>query len=179
MFWLRRSNWTKTITIARLPRMCSESQHRRYIADGSLKGLLTSHQFMFTREGFEMATANETVKKVLNNLNQRISSVGGVVDKWSDGQGNWWRKYSDGFLVQGYKYSGDPSTNKNISISFPTSFSDANYKVLCETTITGWAKGLNTDVISGTRTTVGCTLYISTYEYHDTVNGLSFVAFGY
>ena len=37
-------------------------------------------------EGFDMATANETVKKVLDHLNQKISSVGGVVDSWSDGK---------------------------------------------------------------------------------------------
>lgn len=70
-----------------------------------------------------MATANETVKKVLDNLNQRISFVGGVVDSWSDGNGNWWRKYSDGFIEQGGKsdntYTGPVSLN--------TSFSGTNY----------------------------------------------------
>lgn len=70
-----------------------------------------------------MATANDTVKKVLDNLNQRISSVGGVVDSWSDGNGNWWRKYSDGWIEQGGKsdktYAGPVSLN--------TSFSGTNY----------------------------------------------------
>ena len=110
---------------------------------------------------------------------KRLIQWGGVVDKWSDGQGNFWRKYADGFVIQGYTYTGDPPTNVKIPVTFPTQFSNTNYKVLCETTVTGWAKGLNTDVFSGTRTTVGCTLYISTYENHDSVNGLSFVAFGY
>lgn len=126
-----------------------------------------------------MATADQIVKKVLNHMNEKIDSVRGVVDKWSDGQGNFWRKYADGFVIQGYTYTGNPKTNAEIPVTFPTQFSNTNYKVLCETTITGWANGLNADILSGTRTTVGCTLYISTYSSHDTVNGLSFVAFGY
>lgn len=69
-----------------------------------------------------MATANEAVKKVLDNLNQRIASVGGVTDKWSDGNGNWWRKYSDGFIVQG----GRKAAN-TVNISLNTPFSDLNY----------------------------------------------------
>lgn len=63
-----------------------------------------------------MATANETVKKVLDNLNQRIASVGGVIDSWSDGNGNWWRKYADGWIEQG-GYS--ISNTGNRSVTFP------------------------------------------------------------
>ena len=48
-----------------------------------------------------MATANETVLKVLNHMNEKIDSLGGVVDSWSDGQGNFWRKYADGWIEQG------------------------------------------------------------------------------
>lgn len=74
-----------------------------------------------------MATANETVKKVLNNLNQRISSVGGVVDKWSDGNGNWWRRYADGFILQGgVKPKGSSSGTITLNIAFMT----VNYTVL-------------------------------------------------
>ena len=47
-----------------------------------------------------MAEANQTIKKVLNHLNSKIGT-GGVVDSWSDGQGNFWRKYADGFIEQG------------------------------------------------------------------------------
>ena len=47
-----------------------------------------------------MAEANQTVLKVLNHLNSKIGT-GGVVDKWSDGQGNFWRKYADGWIEQG------------------------------------------------------------------------------
>ena len=126
-----------------------------------------------------MATANETVKKVLDTLNQRISSVGGVVDKWSDGQGNFWRKYADGFVIQGYTYTGNPKTNAEIPVTFPTQFSTTNYKVLCETSATNWTNALNVDVMSGTKSTTGCSLKISTWDYQDVVDGLSFVSFGY
>lgn len=47
-----------------------------------------------------MAEANQTVLKVLNHLNSKIGT-GGVIDKWSDGQGNFWRKYADGWIEQG------------------------------------------------------------------------------
>lgn len=63
-----------------------------------------------------MATANDTVKKVLDNLNQRISSVGGVVDSWSDENGNWYRVYKDGWIEQG-GYSISNTTNR--SVTFP------------------------------------------------------------
>ena len=48
---------------------------------------------------------------------------GGVVDSWSDGNGNWWRKYSDGFIEQGGK--SDKTTTGPVSLN--TSFSGTNY----------------------------------------------------
>lgn len=75
-----------------------------------------------------MTTANETVKTVLNNLNQRISSVGGVVDKWSDGNGNWWRKYADGWIEQGGKTSSS-TDGTNVSVVLNTPFKSTNYAV--------------------------------------------------
>lgn len=82
-----------------------------------------------------MATANANVKKVLNRLNQKISSVGGVIDSWSDGNGNWWRKYSDGWLEQGGIVEGESAT-----ITFPVSYKSANYTVLAfpNSGVCGW-----------------------------------------
>lgn len=73
-----------------------------------------------------MATANANVKKALNRLNQKISSVGGVIDSWSDGNGNWWRKYSDGWLEQGGRLSSNGSP---ISLVFNAPFSTTVYSV--------------------------------------------------
>lgn len=72
-----------------------------------------------------MAEANQTVLKVLNHLNSKIGT-GGVVDSWSDGQGNFWRKYADGWIEQGGKIA---SVNRS-TISFNTSFSDTNYTIV-------------------------------------------------
>lgn len=77
-----------------------------------------------------MATTNELVKKVLNHINEKINSVGGVVDKWSDGNGNWWRKYSDGFIVQG---GTEPYTAKSGVVTFHIPFSTANCVVVAPT----------------------------------------------
>ena len=63
-----------------------------------------------------MATANETVLKVLNHMNEKINSVGGVVDSWSDENGNWYRVYKDGWIEQG-GYSISNTTNR--SVTFP------------------------------------------------------------
>lgn len=46
-----------------------------------------------------MAEANQTVLKVLNDLKAKIGT-GGVFDSWSDGNGNFWRKYADGWIEQ-------------------------------------------------------------------------------
>lgn len=51
-----------------------------------------------------MATANETVKKVLNGLKQKIASMGGVIDMWVDEDGNWYRVYQDGWIEQGGEF---------------------------------------------------------------------------
>lgn len=67
--------------------------------------------------------ADQTTKKVLEFLNQRISSVKGVVDSWTDGNGNWWRKYSDGWIEQGGK--SDRTSEGPVSLN--TSFSGTNY----------------------------------------------------
>lgn len=75
-----------------------------------------------------MATANETVKKVLNHMNEKIDSVGGVIDKWQDGQGNFWRKYSDGFIEQGGLSISDSSAD--CVVTFPKSFATDDFTVV-------------------------------------------------
>ena len=71
-----------------------------------------------------MAEVNQVVLKVLNHLNSKIGT-GGVIDKWSDGQGNWWRKYSDGGIEQGGIGDGSSGT-----ITFPIAFSNNRYTFL-------------------------------------------------
>ncbi len=75
-----------------------------------------------------MATANETVKKVLDHLNSKINAVGGVVDSWSDGKGNWWRKYSDGCIEQGGVDTATATGERKVS--FHKAFSSSNVCVL-------------------------------------------------
>lgn len=108
-----------------------------------------------------MATANETVKKVLDNLNQRISSVGGVVDKWSDGNGNWWRKYADGFVEQGGFLAG----SEGVNVTFNTSFTSTNYSFLvcpiCP--VEGESGSYASREVSGRRTTSSTRCYVNTW----------------
>lgn len=73
-----------------------------------------------------MAEANQTIKKVLNHLNSKIGT-GGVVDKWSDGQGNFWRKYADGWIEQGGKVLKDKSL---VEVSLPKSFSSTDFTIV-------------------------------------------------
>ena len=71
-----------------------------------------------------MATANATVKKVLNHLNQKISSVGGVTKTWKSSDGTqWYRVFSDGFIEQGGTGTGADVT----TITLNTPFAKADY----------------------------------------------------
>ena len=74
-----------------------------------------------------MAEANQTVLKVLNDLKAK-TGLGGVVDKWSDGQGNFWRKYADGWIEQG-GIIVDQSESKIETLTFHTSFSNTSYSL--------------------------------------------------
>lgn len=72
-----------------------------------------------------MTTANETIKKVLDNLNSRIGTGGGVVSAWqSADKTQWYRKYADGWIEQGGTVSHGESY---LRITFPLPFSSTNY----------------------------------------------------
>lgn len=126
--------------------------------------------------GNVMSVVAQVQAELPNKLNNTTPHI---VNTWKDNQGNWYRVWSDGFIEQGYTYAGNPKTNVEIPVTFPTQFSTTNYKVLCETSVTGWSHALNAEVKSGTKSTTGCTLRMSIYENQDVVDGLSFVAFGY
>ena len=79
-----------------------------------------------------MTTENQTVLKVLNHLNSKIGT-GGVVDSWSDGQGNFWRKYADGFIEQGGEFPGSTSHSDN-TITLNKEFTNLGYQVFVQPT---------------------------------------------
>lgn len=70
-----------------------------------------------------MATANQTVLKVLNHLNSKIGT-GGVVDSGGSGTDDWYVKFANGFLIQG---GTTQSENGTKTITFQIPFSNANY----------------------------------------------------
>lgn len=73
-----------------------------------------------------MAEANQTVLKVLRDLKEK-TGLGGVTDSWTDGQGNFWRKYADGWIEQGGEVK---SKTSQIEVSLHVSMKDATYTVL-------------------------------------------------
>jgi hypothetical protein len=70
-----------------------------------------------------------------------------IVTSWSDANGNWYRKYSDGWIEQGGV--SDYATDKTITLTFPTAFSSTNYTV----TLGNIAKGARHFLRIGTKTT--------------------------
>lgn len=69
-----------------------------------------------------MVTADATTKAVLNSLS---GNGRGVVESGCDDNGNWWRKYADGWIEQGGFINGYGGT-----ITFPKAFSDTKYTFL-------------------------------------------------
>lgn len=125
-----------------------------------------------------MPTANETVKKVLTRLNQKIDSVGGgVVDSWTSDDGNqWYRKYSNGWIEQGGLLD---MKNENTPVTFNVQFSKipefvsvthlenvSNY--LCVGT-----------VVSDTLTTTGVTVVILDFDANRKTGKAKWIAIGY
>ncbi len=63
-------------------------------------------------------TANTTATSALSKANEAISS-GGIASSWvSDDKSNWYRKYSDGFIMQGGIYA-PPATNYTLTLNTP------------------------------------------------------------
>ena len=50
-----------------------------------------------------------------------------ITETWKDGNGNWYRKWSDGWIEQG----GKSMKAEWATITLPTAFSDTNYTVVC------------------------------------------------
>lgn len=70
-----------------------------------------------------MATANEVVLKVLNDLNEK-TGLGGVIESWKDISGNWYQKFYDGLILQGGFVE---ETSANVTVSLNKEFSSTNY----------------------------------------------------
>lgn len=72
---------------------------------------------------------NAFATKTLSNLDTNNLSVHVVVDSYHDAEGNWYRKYSDGWVEQGGINipSGD---DYNVAVSFLKAYKDTNYTLL-------------------------------------------------
>lgn len=88
-----------------------------------------------------MAEANQTVLKVLNDLKAKIGT-GGVVDSWSDGNGNFWRKYADGWIEQRGKIpNGNAWTWYTATLNTP--FTSTFYTLVCGVSVTDGTSAAN------------------------------------
>lgn len=82
-----------------------------------------------------MATANETVKKVLEDLRKNGGGSHKVIEEWhSESGGQWWRKWSDGYLEQGglWNEAGPAEGYTDRTITLPVSFGTVNYVVVVQ-----------------------------------------------
>ena len=86
-----------------------------------------------------MATANPTVKAVLNHLLQNGGGNHKVIEEWHSASGSqWWRKWSDGYLEQGGLWNETSSNEgyRDKTITLPVSFGTANYVVVVQSGFT-------------------------------------------
>ena len=65
----------------------------------------------------------------LNNLDTNNLSVHVVVDSYHDAEGNWYRKYSDGWVEQG-GINIPTGNDYNVAVSFLKAYKDTNYTLL-------------------------------------------------
>lgn len=123
-----------------------------------------------------MATANATVKAVLEHLN---SNGGGISQEWHDDAGNWYRKYADGWIEQGghdvTRTGGGMPTS---TISFHTPFKDTNYTFV--TTLDIKDSSMYTDATLVIRSRTASSLVVGSYDqYNGGTLSCDWIAFGY
>lgn len=77
----------------------------------------------------DVANVMGAVAQVQADVSTKVdSSSPHIVDEWSDGNGNWWRKYSDGFIEQaGRKAASTVTSGTTYELTLHTSFSTTNY----------------------------------------------------
>lgn len=76
-------------------------------------------------------TSNEEILKALNWLKDRSESAAVLVKTYKNGE-TFYRKYSDGFIIQGGYFANRDTLGEGAqhTVTLPTSFSNAKYKVL-------------------------------------------------
>lgn len=128
----------------------------------------------------DVANVLGAVAQVQADVSTKVdSSSPHIVDEWSDGNGNWWRKYSDGWIEQG----GLIKTNQLSSLSFHKAFRDTTYTILLSSTAPDIAERYSytsREVLGGMygeRTITGTKLYVNSHTGLS-ING-SWFACGY
>lgn len=84
--------------------------------------------------------ADQTVKKVLEDLRKNGGGIAKLTQTWNDENGNFYRVYSDGFIIQG-------GSSAKGTVSLMKEFSNENYKVVCNG-IGASSNGTSTTVVS-------------------------------
>ena len=106
-----------------------------------------------------------------------IGSGGLLVDSWNDDDGNWYRKYDDGFIEQGGVTSGGKLPTIT-TITLHRSFSSVNYTIaFCPygAPVTG---GYNNGLQEGSKTTSRFSI-VGHDAANKTINNFSWYAAGY
>ena len=96
-----------------------------------------------------MATANATVKKVLDHLLQNGGGNSKVIKEWHSGS-SWYRQWQSGFIEQGGQVTPDVANNYVVTLHTP--FTTTGYSVLLTRQSAG-GDGNNIPLVStGTQT---------------------------
>lgn len=114
-----------------------------------------------------MATANETVKKVLNHLMAKAESS---LSAESGGQNAWFVKLSNGLIIQAGRF-GDG--NKAVSVTFPKAFTNA------DTIYVKSSKNLENNDASWASDTNPWDVTTTSFKVHSTGSNHMWFAIGY
>lgn len=116
-----------------------------------------------------MATADSTVKAVLNHLLQNGGGKYKVLESWKSEDGSsWYRKWSDGLIEQGVTFTTTPTSDWSGEVSLPVAFSSEAFDVLAQAFKLDKNSGdraVTSDVYGKTTSSVFCGWYLNGAAY--------------
>jgi len=104
----------------------------------------------------------------LSNVDENIDFI---VDSWTDGGYNWYRKFRSGYIIQGGRGSGTNGSSR--ALTYPTAFTTDQYSILL-TTVDDTTDANYFNLAANSRSTTGCAVYLTGHG-----TNFSWIAMGY